>query len=396
MAKLHVPHAASSSRRDRAGRWLPAAIALLGLTLGLMVAALDATATDGPAQAASLVEPIPRAEAALVLDPSAAPTLSGATDPDASVPGATSADPPSPEPADPPASAAPDGPASLPSAAAISTLQLDPAAAVLITDRVAIERPLSTLAPRAVDFLATRKGRVSVAVFDLRDGTAYYYGREQRYELVSVGKVAILVTVLERAHMGRRQLNELESRQLQRMITLSDNDATTDVWRRAGRVSGIGGILNRIGLGGARIDVIAEDWGGMTATATDVALLFAEVGDGRVLSEESRGQALTLLESIGEEQRWGVTAGFSGRGGTGDRLAFKNGWWLYPDSLGWAVHSAGVVSDAEGNGRYAVAVLSDGQPTHPYGIETIEGIAREIHRVLSPLNVSPLTVAFWR
>jgi len=379
-------------RWRRVSHLLPAAAAMLGLAAGLIFAALAAPSPDGPAQASTFAAEAVSDRAAL--DVVREPVPTEAFEPPAVMTEPAPRDEPSPvaEASAPAVSAPPlTNPAEFVPAP-------DPAAsdAILIADRVAIERPLSALAPRAVDFLVTRQGRVSVAVIDLSDGSAYYYGRSQRYELVSVAKVAILVSFLERAHMGRHELTAYEQLQLHDMIAFSDNDATTAIWARSGRVSGVGGIMNRIGLGGSRIDVIGADWGGMTATAMDVALLFAEVGDGRVLSEESRARALTLLEGIGEEQTWGVSAGFSSHGGTGDRLAFKNGWWFYPESLDWVVHSAAVVTDADGAARYAIAIMSDGQPTYPYGIETIEGIAREIHQAFLPLGIRPLAIAFWR
>ncbi len=383
--------------RRHASRLLPVSAALLGLTAGLVVDALATADSDGLARAAvvagadAATVPVPFSVLAVELpaseerEPSRAATgPEMVNDTAVSLPVAAAADSPSL----PLGRAAEFAPTPTPVPAAVD--------AVLIADRIAIEQPLVTLAPRAIDFLATREGRVSVAVIDLNDSSAYTYGRADRYELASVGKVAILVTFLERARLERLEITPSEWQLLHDMVTLSDADATTALWVRSGRVSGVGGMLNEIGLGEPRIRVVEGDWGGMTATALDVALLFAEVGAGRVLSEESRRHALALLENINEAQRWGVSAGFSNHGDRGDRLAFKNGWWADSDSLEWIVHSAAVVTDRDGRGRYAVAILSDGQPTYGYGIETLEGVAREIHRVPSlPFGISPVNVAFW-
>ena len=384
--------------RRHASRLLPVSAALLGLTAGLVVDALATADSDGLARAAVVVGadaavPVPFSAFAVELPASeeressrAATGPETANDTAVRPPGAAAADSPS-LPLGRAAKFAPT-PTPTPAPAAVDAL--------LIADRIAIEQPLVALAPRAVDFLATREGRVSVAVIDLNDGSAYTYGRADRYELASVGKVAILVTFLERARLERLEITLSEWQLLHDMVTLSDADATTALWVRSGRVSGVGGMLNEIGLGEPRIRVVEGDWGGMTATALDVALLFAEVGAGRVLSEESRRHALALLENISEAQRWGVSAGFSNHGDRSDRLAFKNGWWADSDSLEWIVHSAAVVTDRDGRGRYAVAILSDGQPTYGYGIETLEGVAREIHRVPSlPFGISPVNVAFW-
>lgn len=387
---------ARSHRWRRASRLLPVSAALLGLTAGLVVAALATADSDGLARAAVVAgadaAAVPVPFSVLAVEPPASEereSSRAATGPETANDAAVS----------PPVVAGADSP-SLPLGQAVEFAPAPaPAAvdAVLIADRIAIEQPLATLAPRAADFLATREGRVSVAVIDLNDGAAYTYGRADRYELASVGKVAILVTFLEHAHLERLEITPSEQQLLHDMITLSDGDATTAIWVRSGRVSGVGGMLNRIGLGEPRIRLVEGDWGGMTATALDVALLFAEVGAGRVLSEESRRHALALLEDISEAQRWGVSAGFSNHGDRDDRLAFKNGWWGDSDSMEWIVHSAAVVTDQDGRGRYAVAILSDRQPAYGYGIETLEGVAREIHRVPSlPFGISPVNVAFWR
>ena len=387
---------AHSRRWRRASRLLPVTAVLLGLTAGLVVAALATTASDELARAALVTEAnatvVPVPTTVLVVEPPASEEVEPSR---AAIGPATAND----EVFAPLVAAGSDAPSLLLGRAVgfLSAPIPDAVNAVLIADRIAIEQPLTALAPRAVEFLATREGRVSVAVIDLDDGSAYTYGRVHRYELASVGKVAILVTFLERARLGHRELTQYEQQLLHDMITLSDGEATTEIWARSGRVSGVGEILNHIGLGEPHIKVSEGDWGGMTATAMDVALLFAEVGAGRMLNEESRRYALTLLEDISEAQRWGVSAGFSNYGDRDDRLAFKNGWWSDPDSLEWIVHSAAVVTDRVGRGRYAVAILSDGQPAYGYGIETLEGVAREIHRVPSlPFGISPVNVAFWR
>ncbi len=263
-----------------------------------------------------------------------------------------------------------------------------------VRERITIQRPLSLLSHAAAEFIATRAGRVSVTVIDLQEGVAYYHRPDLRFELVSVGKVPILITLLERAQLGRRELYAWEADQAQLMIVSSDNDATTIVWSRVGRDVGVAGILRRIGLGSPQFELV-WDWGAMEAGALAVALLFAEVADGEILSDETQAASLDLLRKIDDEHTWGVTAGFE-TAAAGETLAFKNGWYWFEEAGAWAVHSVGVVLDAAGEARYVVAVLSDGQATHPDGIDTIEGIAREIHQALSPVAAAPAPPHFWR
>lgn len=58
----------------------------------------------------------------------------------------------------------------------------------------------------------------------------------------------------------------------------------------------------------------------------------------------------------------------------------KNGW-LQRATDGWRVHSVGAFT---GSGHdYGMAVLSSGNLTMDYGVATIEGAARVIHRDLT-------------
>jgi len=73
-----------------------------------------------------------------------------------------------------------------------------------------------------------------------------------------------------------------------------------------------------------------------------------------------------LLESVTPDQRWGVSGGVP----PGVTIALKNGW-LPMDSGGsdWQINSVGWIS---GDGRnYLIAVLTTGNPTEQYGIDTI-------------------------
>ncbi len=68
---------------------------------------------------------------------------------------------------------------------------------------------------------------------------------------------------------------------------------------------------------------------------------------------------------------WGVPEAARGRFTT----LFKGGW-LPGDERGWTVHQvAKLESD---RGPLAIAVLSDGNPSHEYGIETVRGVAKRL------------------
>ncbi len=98
-----------------------------------------------------------------------------------------------------------------------------------------------------------------------------------------------------------------------------------------------------------------------------MALLFSDLD--RVLPERDEGFAKDLLESIVAEQSWGVpavAAGWSAR--------FKGGW--RETETGQLVSQAAELS--RGRRRIGMAVLTDGQPSMGYGIETVEGVAARL------------------
>ena len=85
-----------------------------------------------------------------------------------------------------------------------------------------------------------------------------------------------------------------------------------------------------------------------------------------LLSAADRGYALQLMEDVTPDQRWGVS------GGVGPRatVALKDGWLpLNEAGTDWQGNSIGRIS---GGGRdYLVAVLTTGNPTEQYGIDSI-------------------------
>jgi beta-lactamase class A len=76
------------------------------------------------------------------------------------------------------------------------------------------------------------------------------------------------------------------------------------------------------------------------------------------------------MEDVTPTQRWGVGGGVPAQ----VKVALKNGWLPLQGSDGdWQINSVGWVS---GGGRnYLMAVLTTGNPTEQYGIDTIDRLA---------------------
>jgi hypothetical protein len=112
-------------------------------------------------------------------------------------------------------------------------------------------------------------------------------------------------------------------------------------------------------------------WGLSTTTPADQITLLRElVEPGPLFSASAREAALRLMENVTPSQRWGVSGGVP----TQATVALKDGWLpLNLADTDWQINSVGWIS---GLGRnYLIAVLSTGNPTEAYGINTIDGLS---------------------
>lgn len=240
-------------------------------------------------------------------------------------------------------------------------------------------RPARRLRPdplggRATSFLATRGGTVQAAVYDMGTRQTWTVGHGPPQAEASIVKLDILETVLAQRGRDGRGLFGQEGSLARLMIEESDNSAATDLWNAAGGARGIGS-FNRA----ARLTRTSPSpcvvcsgfpwpgWGLTTTTPADQISLLRQVAEqGRLLSAADRGYAVQLMEDVTPDQRWGVS------GGVGPRatVALKDGWLPLNDAgTDWQVNSIGWIS---GGGRdYLVAVLTTGNPTEQYGIDTI-------------------------
>ncbi len=117
-------------------------------------------------------------------------------------------------------------------------------------------------------------------------------------------------------------------------------------------------------------------WGTTTTTPMDrIALLRDLVFANPLLSNASRTYVLNLMEHVTPSQDWGVTGGVP----AGVTVALKNGFSIID---GWQINSMGWV---HGQGRnYLIAVLTDGNPTEGYGIQTINAMSSLVWNGLGP------------
>jgi hypothetical protein len=225
-------------------------------------------------------------------------------------------------------------------------------------------------------YLAGRAGIVAAGVYDLSTRQFWDIGPGTPQAEASVVKVGILETLL--AQQGSGGLSGADQTLAQGMIEDSDNDSATDLWNAVGGAGGIRSFDARAGLADTTPSPCVEcagfawpGWGLTTTTPADqIALLRQIAVPGGLLSTAERGYVAQLMENVTPSQRWGVCADVPPQ----VTVALKNGWLPLNDAgTDWQVNSVGWVS---GLGRdYLIAVLSTGNPSEQYGMDTIDQLS---------------------
>jgi beta-lactamase class A len=233
--------------------------------------------------------------------------------------------------------------------------------------------PLTTGAMRSL--LAHRSDQVGIAVENLLTKKFYWYHPGRREQTASIVKVDILETLLRQAQDSNQPLGEETAETAQGMIENSDNDDATDLWNQVGGASGIGAYNAKAGLKDTSPNT-GGYWGETLTTAPDqIGLLKQLVIHNGLLNRASQRYQLGLMSNVEADQRWGVSGGVP----SSAQIALKNGW-LPLTGGDWQVNSIGRI---KGDGRwYLIAVLTTGNPTEAYGIQTIESISSLVWKAL--------------
>jgi hypothetical protein len=221
--------------------------------------------------------------------------------------------------------------------------------------------------------LGGRHSVIGLAVADPALGLSCTMHQHWQFDAASAIKATILSALLLKEG-GPGRLTAAQRNLARLMITQSDNNAATALWNEVGTTA-MQRFLDRTGM---RHTVLAYAWGLSQLTAQDELILLRVLANpGRVLSTASRRYALRLMAEVIPSQRWGVPAG-APRGVT---VSVKNGWLPDPQTGAWHVNSIGSFS---GKGiSYQIAILTSGNPSEGYGIDTIQAAARVINRDLA-------------
>ena len=252
--------------------------------------------------------------------------------------------------------------------------------------------PTSTTSPSLLlnstmaQLLGRRLGVVEVAVQDVTSGRIWTFGPETPQDEASVMKVNILVALLANAEHSNASLSASQSQLAEEMIEQSDNNAATDLWNAVGASNGIAVFDRSIGLRNtipSTCIVCAgfpwPGWGLSTTTPLDQLTLLRDVlVNAIVLTPSDRAFALKLMDDVIPSERWGVTGGVPDNAS----VALKNGWLpLNASDSDWQINSIGWV---QGEGRnYIVALLSTGNPSENYGIQTLNEVSALLWRYVT-------------
>jgi hypothetical protein len=180
--------------------------------------------------------------------------------------------------------------------------------------------------------------------------------QRERFQLASLAKAMLLVASL-RDDPTPGAANEAT---LARMITKSDNAAADTVYGQVG-AKGMRALARAAGLedyeqGSGWID--ARD------SARDQARFFWRLES--LVPPKGRALARRLLSGVVPIQRWGIPAAAGPEGWTS---FFKGGWLGLDNKL--MTQAAWL---EKGKKRWALAVMSDENPTRSYGWDTEKGV----------------------
>jgi beta-lactamase class A len=225
-----------------------------------------------------------------------------------------------------------------------------------------------------------RTGHHAVTVYDTVTEVACYTASDLHFDSASIVKAIILAALLRWHQETGLPLSPQEEAEATLMITQSDNNAATYLWNEVG-MSRLQHFLDLAKMGETQL---GQDgyWGLTQVTAHDEMLLLRLLTRANsVLSASSRSYQLGLMARVTSSQRWGTPAGAP----SDVTVHVKNGW--LPDGTGWHINSIGAFTGT--NKNYLVAVLTDANPSEQYGIDTIQAVARVVHRDLNEARSIP-------
>ena len=209
-----------------------------------------------------------------------------------------------------------------------------------------------------------RTGRVTFTVVDMA-GRFHRHDGHHKVPMASTFKVMLMVAYLRQESVDHRKLSKSERAMIRRMIRRSDNTAATRIRDMLGR-GPIETLASRARMKNFEWNAI---WGYCRTSARDQAFFMRTLR--RYVPKRHWLFARRQLANIIRWQRWGVgqvkPAGWD--------LYFKGGWG---SGSGAVDHQ--VAQLRNGHRRIGIGVTTEGNPSHDYGKQTLEGVFRRLLR----------------
>ena len=208
----------------------------------------------------------------------------------------------------------------------------------------------------AGDWISGRDGDVAFAVVDTNGEPAGGYRQHEPFQLASLSKAILLVASLR----DDSTPDAATEGTLTRMITESDNAAAYAIYAQVG-AKGMREVAKAAGM---RDYEQGSGWLDTRSSAWDQARLFSQLE--ALVPGPGRGLARRLLSKVIPIQRWGIPAAAGPEGWTS---YFKGGWLGMDNKL--MIQAAWL---EKGKKTWALAVMSDENPTRSYGWDTEKGV----------------------
>jgi hypothetical protein len=210
------------------------------------------------------------------------------------------------------------------------------------------------------DARAYVRGRAGTVAFAVARPGGKIRGVNLDHEFFSASVVKAMLALEVVREARHRDLTSTERALLRPMITVSDNDAASAVYRRVG-----GAGLYRVAAA-AHMTHFRDvgNWADAHITAADQVRLFLRID--KLAPKRHRKYLRGLLGSIVSWQRWGIAPVAAARE---FHIMFKGGWRL-------GISHQVALLERDGR-RIALAVLTSGAPD-PYGRLTETGVAARI------------------
>ena len=207
----------------------------------------------------------------------------------------------------------------------------------------------------ALGWARGRAGRVAVAVVDTNGGLSGFHEHET-FQAASLAKAILLVAYLRKHPAADPSLDSV----VVKMIEESDNASAYQIFGDVG-AGGMGKVARL-----ARMEdyVQGSSWLDTRVSAADEARFFYHLQE--YVPSGRRAFARQVLSGIIPIQRWGIPAA---AGPAGWKTYFKGGWLGEDNRL--MLQAAWL---DKGKRHWALAVMSDEDPTRSYGWDTEKGV----------------------